>query len=73
MRTKYMTKHIVTAMVIAAAVIAIHVVPATVFAGNFTVPAQEIKPVNGAFVFNAAAFNDGVARHFAYTYSPNQR
>ncbi|MBI5252532.1 MAG: DUF2318 domain-containing protein [Desulfomonile tiedjei] len=43
------------------------------FAWNFTVPAQEVKPVNGAFVFPVSAFADGKARHFEYKISPNER
>lgn len=43
------------------------------FAWNFTVPAQEIKPVNGAFAFPVSAFADGKARHFEYKISPNER
>ncbi len=42
------------------------------FAGNFTVPAQEVKPVNGAFVFPVSAFADGKAKHFEYKISPSQ-
>lgn len=42
-------------------------------AWNFTVPAQEARPVNGAFVFPASAFADGKARHFEYNHGPNQR
>jgi len=43
------------------------------FGWNFTVPATEIKPVNGSFVFPLAAFQDGKARHFEYMISPNER
>ena len=43
------------------------------FAWNFTVPAQEIQPVNGTFVFPVSAFADGKARHFEYKISPNER
>lgn len=42
------------------------------FAGNFTVAAQEVKPVNGAFVFPVSAFADGKAKHFEYKISPSQ-
>jgi uncharacterized membrane protein len=42
------------------------------FAGNFTVPAQEVKPVNGAFTFPVSAFADGKAKHFEYKISPNE-
>ncbi|MBM3299708.1 MAG: DUF2318 domain-containing protein [Deltaproteobacteria bacterium] len=39
---------------------------------NFTVPAAEVKPVNGVFVFDAASFQDGKARHFMYKHSPGE-
>jgi len=42
-------------------------------AWNFTVPAVQVKPVNGAFSFPAAEFQDGTARHFEYAHAPNQR
>lgn len=64
-------------MVIAASImIAItlfHMAPANAGAWNFTVPVQQVKPANGVFVFNAAAFDDGKARHFEYVHSANQR
>jgi uncharacterized membrane protein len=41
-------------------------------AWNFTVPAQEVRPVNGAFVFPASAFTDGKAKHFLYKHANNQ-
>jgi uncharacterized membrane protein len=41
-------------------------------AWNFTVPAKEISPVNGAFAFPVSAFADGKARHFLYKHSPSQ-
>lgn len=41
-------------------------------AWNFTVPAVDVKPVNGAFAFPVAAFEDGKARHFEYKHSPDQ-
>jgi len=43
------------------------------FAWNFSAPAQEVKPVNGSFVFPVSAFADGKAKHFEYKASPNQR
>ena len=41
-------------------------------AWNFVVPAVEVKPQNGAFVFSAAAFQDGKAKHFVYKHSRSQ-
>ena len=68
-----MIKRAVVAAGIAAAIALIHTIPAEAITWNFTVPVQQIKPVNGAFVLNAAAFDDGKARHFEYDHSPNQR
>jgi len=41
-------------------------------AWNFTVPAQEVRPENGAFVFPESAFGDGKARHYLYKHSPSE-
>lgn len=41
-------------------------------AWNFTVPAQEIRPVNSTFGFPVSAFADGKAKHFVYKHSPSQ-
>jgi uncharacterized membrane protein len=41
-------------------------------AWNFVVPATEIKPQNGAFVFSQAAFADGKAKHFVYKHSGSE-
>jgi uncharacterized membrane protein len=68
-----MMKRVVVAASIMAALVLVHMTPAHAQAWNFTVPAQQIKPVNGVFAFNAAAFDDGKARHFEYVHSPNQR
>jgi uncharacterized membrane protein len=40
--------------------------------GNFVVPAMEVRPQNGAFVFPTNAFADGMAKHFVYKPSPDQ-
>ncbi len=42
------------------------------YAWNFQVPCTEVKPQNGAFVFPAAAFNDGKAKYFEYKHSPQE-
>lgn len=44
----------------------------SVFAWNFSVPATEVRPVNGAFEFPISSFQDGRARHFEYRHAPNQ-
>jgi uncharacterized membrane protein len=41
-------------------------------AWNFRVPAAEVRPTNGAFVFPASAFANGGARYFVYKHSPSQ-
>ncbi|MBM4327406.1 MAG: DUF2318 domain-containing protein [Deltaproteobacteria bacterium] len=41
-------------------------------AWSFSIPAQEVRPVNGAFSFPLSAFNDGNARYFMYKHSPNE-
>jgi uncharacterized membrane protein len=41
-------------------------------AWGFGIPAQEVRPVNGAFTFPLSAFNDGNARYFMYKHSPNE-
>jgi uncharacterized membrane protein len=73
MTATYITKRVLVAATVVAAMALIHMVPAEAKAWNFTVPAQQITPVNGAFVLNAGAFEDGKARHFEYIHSPNQR
>jgi uncharacterized membrane protein len=39
---------------------------------NFKVPAVEVRPSNGAFVFPASAVADGKAKYFVYKHSPSQ-
>jgi uncharacterized membrane protein len=39
---------------------------------NFTVQAQEVKPVDGEFRFPVSAFADGRAQHFVFKQSPSQ-
>jgi uncharacterized membrane protein len=63
---------VLTLMVIGIAAVT-SLIPASAFAWNFSVPAQEVKPVNGVFTFPAAAFEDGKARYFEYKPAPNQR
>jgi uncharacterized membrane protein len=70
---KYTKNSLVAAIMLAGALAALHVSSQAALAWNFTVPAQQIKPVNGKFVFPAAAFDDGKAKHFEYDHSPNQR
>lgn len=41
-------------------------------AWNFIVPAAEVKPQNGVFVFPAGAFQNGKAQYFLYKHSPSQ-
>lgn len=41
------------------------------YAGNFTVPAMDVQPTNGFFVFPESSFQDGKAKHFQYKASPN--
>jgi len=41
-------------------------------AWSFGIPAQEVRPANGAFTFPLSAFNDGNARYFMYKHSPNE-
>lgn len=41
-------------------------------AWNFVVPATEVRPVSGAFVFPANSFADGKAKYFVYKHSPSQ-
>ena len=40
---------------------------------NFTVPATDVKPVNGVFAFPESLFQDGKARHYEYKKSPGER
>lgn len=40
-------------------------------AGNFSVQAIEVQPVNGVFAFPESSFQDGKAKHFKYKASPN--
>jgi len=42
-------------------------------AWNFSVPAQEVKPSDGAFAFPATAFQDGKAKYFQFSPTPNQK
>jgi uncharacterized membrane protein len=67
MQKKY-TKFFVAAATIITVLAAI----SAAVAWNFTVPAAQVKPVNGVFAFPVAAFQDGKARHFEYRPSPNQ-
>jgi uncharacterized membrane protein len=39
---------------------------------NFAVPAMEVQPANGAFVFPSSSFADGKAKYFVYKHSPSQ-
>jgi len=39
---------------------------------NFTIPAEEVKPANGAFTFSDSLFADGKAKHFVYKHSPSE-
>jgi uncharacterized membrane protein len=57
-------------LLITAALVSAFAAPA--FAWNFTVPAQEIKPVNGVFEFPESLFADGKAKHFVYKHSPTE-
>jgi uncharacterized membrane protein len=59
-------------LVVATALITILTTIGVALAWNFTVPAVEVKPVNGAFAFPVASFEDGKAKHFEYRPAPNQ-
>jgi uncharacterized membrane protein len=48
-------------------------VAGSVWAWNFTQPAQDVKPANGAFNFPADMFKDGKAKHFQYTAADGQK
>ncbi len=39
---------------------------------NFTVPAEEVRPANGMFVFPEQSFADGKARHYLYKHSDSE-
>jgi uncharacterized membrane protein len=65
--------HTSVSSIVALCAIAMLAFSAPVYAWNFTVPAQEIKPVNGVFAFPVESFADGKAKHFQYTISPNER
>jgi uncharacterized membrane protein len=67
---KYMTFFAVFAAMMSLIVISA-VAPA--LAWNFTVPAKEVRPENGAFTFPVSAFADGNAQHFEYKASPDKR
>ncbi len=45
----------------------------TAFAWSFSVPAAEVRPQNGVFVFPVSAFDDGKAKFFEYKASPTDR
>ncbi len=68
--TRYMTFFVVFAAMVAVLVLS---AVGPVLAWNFTVPAQEVRPENGAFVFPVSAFADGKAKHFEYKASPDKR
>jgi uncharacterized membrane protein len=69
-----MTRHI-TFLAIFAAMVALIVLSAVgpALAWNFTVPAKEVLPENGAFSFPVSAFADGKAQYFEYKASPDKR
>jgi uncharacterized membrane protein len=71
-RIKKMQKKYTRYFVAAMTVITVFATINAAVAWNFTVPATQVKPVNGVFTFPAAAFQDGRARHFEYRPSPNQ-
>lgn len=75
MTRSYRPKHSLRQSVLAAiaALLGLLLIAGVASAWNFTVPAQEVRPVNGAFAFPASAFADGKARHFEYNHGPNQR
>ncbi len=43
-----------------------------VYSSSFTVPAIQVRPINGTFEFAIAQFGDGKVRHFEYKHAPNQ-
>lgn len=47
-------------------------VSSAALAWNFTVPATEVRPANGAFVFPTSSVGDGKAKYFVYKHSPSQ-
>jgi uncharacterized membrane protein len=62
----------VLAAVTAAMAITVTASFAAVSGWNFTVPATDVKPVNGVFEFPEALFQDGKARHFQFQKSPSE-
>jgi uncharacterized membrane protein len=46
--------------------------PASAVVWNFTVPAAEVRPSGGVFVFPASTFADGRAKYFLYKHSPSE-
>ncbi|HTY24885.1 MAG TPA: DUF2318 domain-containing protein [Desulfomonilaceae bacterium] len=75
MRQKYCGEGFLIVVAIIASTVAVITFAAVsgAFAWNFSVPAQEVQPANGIFAFPAAAFQDGKAKYFQYSPSPNQK
>ena len=67
-----MQKKYVGLLVAAIVVVSILTMIGVAFAWNFTVPAMEVKPVNGVFTFPVSTFEDGKARYFEYKHSPSE-
>jgi uncharacterized membrane protein len=74
MRYENISKNFVVAMVVAAlTTIMIFTAVSGALAWNFSVPAQEVKPLDGVFSFPATAFQDGKAKYFQFSPSANQK
>ncbi len=67
-----MQKKYVGLLVAAIVVISILMMIGVALAWNFTLPAMEVKPVNGVFTFPVSTFEDGKARYFEYKHAPGK-
>lgn len=67
-----MQKKYTRCFVAAVTVVNILVAVSAALAWSFTVPAAQVNPVNGVFVFPVSAFQDGKAKHFEFRPAPNQ-
>jgi uncharacterized membrane protein len=74
MARQYSGRNILVSAALVAGIVAIaQFIPSPALAWNFSVPAQDLKPVNGVFSFPVATFEDGKAKYFEYSPAPNQK
>ncbi len=74
MKTIYSIKDfsVVRVVAIATVIIGLFCPPVSAVVWNFTVPANEIRPVNGVFSFPTANLEDGKAKHFIFKHTPDR-